>query len=726
MASFVSELKRRNVFRVGIAYAVGGSLIAEIAGTLEDALSLPEWFDTVFVVALLIGFPVALIVSWAYEMTSKGLVKTAEVDADASITHSTGKRLNVITIGAVVLLIAAFFARPYIAPSNGLGAGARDITASTSGSASIAVLPFVNLSSDPEQEYFSDGISEEILNVLAKVPDLHVTSRSSAFAFKGKDINIPDVARQLGVAHVLEGSVRKSGTTLRITAQLIEAGGDKHLWSETYDRELENVFEIQDEISAAIVEALKTSLGVGGTIAPVTVAKTANPEAYTEYLLGQHAIKKRTRPDIEVALGHFEKAVALDDQYAPAYSGLALAHYLLSNTPGAYGIRPFGEILLEAEPGLDRALALDPNNSEAHAVRGLILNSQRDYERANTFYKRAIELNPSNINARVWYAQNVASLGQVREQFEAYKEAYRIGPLEPLVLTNYVAALNERAIFDEQEEVLRRFETVDPGPAAYRRVAMMMTQGKLAEAVIYGLEAMEKYPNVLRLRSTVSIAIGKMGLVDEGRRLWPDPDNPGGYIGQTASAEERLEAARKVYEADPENPGLIYNVMFGYWGVGDFAQAEALARRILRGLPENQRPTDFANWVIAIADWRRGDKEAAEARLAPIEAIMNNAIDAGLKDNVFQGAAIAQMIHGNREASLDYMRQYIDIGDYDIDVMKSINKMLNVTDDADFVALVQEVEDYIASSRRTIIEAACSDPGFAVWKPLLETCAAVG
>lgn len=722
MAGLFAELKRRNVIRVAVAYGVSGWLIAQVATTLEESLNLPEWFDTTIVAVLLIGFPIALIISWAYEITPEGLKKTSDADAKGSIAHKTSTRLDFITIGAVLLLIISFFSQPYLTGESGVARQSPPKVQAEAGNASIAVLPFVDLSPEGDQEYFSDGISEEILNVLAKTPDLHVTSRSSAFAFKNKDINIPEVARQLGVAHVLEGSVRKSGTTLRITAQLIEAGNDRHLWSETYDRELENIFEIQDEISAAIVDALKASLGIKAGSRPVVVAKTANPEAYTEFLLGQHAIHKRTNSDIKVALGHFQKAIELDNEYAPAFAGFALAHYLLSNSPGAYGTRFLEEALRDAEPALARALKLDPLNSDVHAVQGLIFNARRQFEKSAAALEKAIELNPSNTDARVWYAQTLGDMGRAADQFEAYKEAYEIDPLAPLVLTNYLNELNQRQMFMEQEPVLARLETIQPDNATLRRSLKLRSERRIADSIAVALQGAARYPNFLRLRTGASISVANLGLAEEGRRLWPFPDNMEGFILATATSAERLQVSRSAFEADPENPGNIYNLMFGYWSTGDLKQAETIAKRIRRNLPENRRDTDFANWVLAVGAWQRGDNENVDRILKPLERQMREVLKSGITGGIYQGMSMANRMRGERQEALRYMQLYVESGEFNLTVLRSLYDVMQLTGDEEFERLFTMMRDYVESERRKLLVQACAEPGFDVWQPLPATC----
>lgn len=724
MANLFTELKRRNVLRVAASYVVISWLAIEVSSTLEETLALPAWFDTVVFAFLALGFPIALIFSWAFELTPEGLKKTEDVDTDSSVLHHTAKRLDVVTLGALVIGIALLFARPYIAPGPlPLVEAATKAPQTEAGAASIAVLPFVDLSPDNDQEYFSDGISEEILNVLAKIPDLHVTSRSSAFAFKDKDVNIPDVAKQLGVAHVLEGSVRKAGTTLRITAQLIEAETDKHLWSETYDRELKNIFEIQDEISAAIVDALKASLGIEAQTTAQNVAQTANPEAYTEYLLGQHAIHKRTNADITVALAYFEKAVALDPNYAPAHVGLALAHYLLSNSGGAYGTRILEDALSDAEPALDKAFALDPFSGEAHAVAGLILKARGDYEQASVKLEKAIELNPSNTDAYVWYAQTLGDMGRDADQFAVYKQAYEIDPLAPLVLSNYLNELNQRRMFKEQEPVLERLETVQPEHAAHRRSLKLASERRLADAIINALEGIEQYPNASQLKIWASFALARLDFVDAGRSLWPFPDNMTNFSNALANPEERLETAREAFEADPNNPATIGALMFAHWATGDLTQAERIAKRFIRTLPDERKDTDFANWILATSAWKRGETDVVNRILPPLEAQMQNTLETGIKGGVNQGLAVAQLLRGNREAALENLQLFIDSGDSNLLGLDGFYRGLGIAEDPGFMALRADMKGYVDSSRKQVLRAACGKPGFEIWTPKPETCA---
>lgn len=328
--SLFEELKRRNVFKVGTAYLVLAWVVIQVTAEAVPALHLPEWVNSLVFFLGAIGFPFVLLFAWAFELTPEGIKLESEIDRTESITQETGKSLNTLIISLLVVALAYFIYESRFSDRTQTDT-TDDVVIdtveeakqsakpdrNTSTTTTIAVLPFVNMSKDPEQEYFSDGISEEILNVLAQLPNLQVTSRSSAFAFKGKEINLSEVAQKLGVAHVLEGSVRKDGNFIRVTAQLIDAETDKHLWSANYDRELKNIFAIQDDISSSIVAALKEKLNLDLNT-EIVAATEVDLQAHEAYLKGRALVESRNMDQLRLALVEFEKAIAIEPDYANA------------------------------------------------------------------------------------------------------------------------------------------------------------------------------------------------------------------------------------------------------------------------------------------------------------------------------------------------------------------------------------------------------------------------
>ncbi len=393
--SLIAELKRRNVFRVAAAYLALGWIVTQVTSTVAPMLHLPPWVAPVVLWIGAIGFPFVVMFAWIYELTPEGLKKEHEVERAESITRHTGQRLDYLVIALLVIAIGLFAFhefRPASRERVTVVATAKPNAAApaTAVDRSVAVLPFVDMSASRDQEYFADGISEEVLNLLAKVPQLRVIARTSSFSFKGKEADIAEIARKLGVAHVLEGSVRTSGDKVRITAQLIRASDSSHLWSETYDRELTDVFAVQDEIAAAVVAQLKVSL-LGA--APKT--RATDPRAYGYFLQARELARQYNVAAFEKAARLYQQALAIDPSYAPANVGLAVVYFgqadLAVLTPQ--------QTLAQSREVLDRAVQADPEYAPAYAY--MAQNEtfiERDFPAAARHLERAFELDPGNID----------------------------------------------------------------------------------------------------------------------------------------------------------------------------------------------------------------------------------------------------------------------------------------------------------------------------------------
>jgi TolB-like protein len=455
----LKEMRRRNVFKVATVYLIASWLLIQIAETTFPALSLPEWTVTFVVMLLLMGLPIALILAWAFEVTPEGIKKTAEVPVDQSITPTTGQRINYLIIGTLA------FAVVFLATTHGGFRLGGDSSGDETGPRSIAVLPFVNMSGDAENEYFSDGLSEELLNLLAQVDGLRVAARTSSFFFKGQNEDLRDVGEKLGVAHVLEGSVRKSGNRIRVTAQLIKVEDGFHLWSDTYDYEMDDVFRIQDEISLAVVDALKVNL-LGEERQRLTKRATTNVEAHNLYLRGRQFLHLRTLESIEQAEKLFEQAVRMDPDYALAYSGLADAVSLLATN---HQMMPVETAYERTAPLLERAMALDPESAEVWASKGLAEMNIRQLDKAEAALKRSMELNPSYAPAYLWYASALGETpGRSEEAIEVLRKTLEIDPLSRVAQNNIAFNLMQLGRYEEAETQMRRLITLDPDyPTGY-------------------------------------------------------------------------------------------------------------------------------------------------------------------------------------------------------------------------------------------------------------------
>ncbi len=414
MSDFYSELKRRNVVRVGIAYAVAGGLIIEVLDTIAPRLGMADWVPTIIIITVLIGLPIALFFSWSYEITPQGLKKTHEVDADASLTHSTGRRLDFAIIGMLVLALGYFVWDKF-------GAEPALETGEVTAKVSIAVLPFTDMSAAQDQEYFGDGIAEEIINRLVSIDALKVTSRTSAFSFKKSNLSIPEIAAVLGARYVVEGSVRSAGNQLRVTAQLIEVASDTHLWSETYDRQMDDIFAVQDDISASIATALEVRLVGGAT----TERPTENIEAYRLYLQGHHLFLLRGAANTEKAKEYFTEAVALDPEFAEAWAYLAISTAILP----AYNTEYDPETaMVRAGEAVDRALAIDPDLAQAWVTQGYILLHNFDWAKARAALERAVELNPHNDTGWLYLSLSYLYTGFPADALAMAERAVEITP----------------------------------------------------------------------------------------------------------------------------------------------------------------------------------------------------------------------------------------------------------------------------------------------------------
>ncbi|MEJ2275429.1 MAG: hypothetical protein P8Y01_12785 [Woeseiaceae bacterium] len=406
--SFIGELKRRNVIRVAILYFVSAWLLLQLTDVLSSLLPVPEWTGSLVFLLLLIAFPPALIFAWVYEMTPEGLKREKDVDRSRSITPVTGKKINTVIVVLLVLAIGGMIV-DRLHPETAPPAEPLAATGETAGNVprnSIAVLPFADLSEAGDQQFFTDGLSEELLNLLVRIDGLRVASRTSAFAFRDSSLGIPEIASTLGVAHVLEGSVRKSGDRIRITAQLIDATTDRHLWSENFDRELEDIFAIQDEIGSAIVAALKDEFGLLDGSAVDVTASTTNMDAYALYLEAREKFIRRE--DLLGSIDLFRRAVELDPGFARAWEGLAAVEIVTDDWVWDDGV----DHAPRAVEAARKALSIDPSLSMPYAVLGLYETSENlDHLVAEDFYRQAVELDPKNATGWLWYGILMHELG---------------------------------------------------------------------------------------------------------------------------------------------------------------------------------------------------------------------------------------------------------------------------------------------------------------------------
>jgi len=552
LRNFFSELKRRNVYKVAVAYAIVGWLLVQIATQVFPFLEIPNWVVRLVIAIVVIGFPITLVIAWAFEATPQGVQRTEVADRmPAAPGQKKHAWIYVVVIGAA-LSVGLFFLGRYTA--------SRKQTESAELPAkSIAVLPFENLSEEKGNAYFAEGVQDEILTHLAKIADLKVISRTSTQRFKSSPDNLPQIAKQLGVANILEGTVQKAADQVRVNVQLINAASDAHLWAESFDRKLTDIFAVESDIAKTIADTLQAKL-TGSEKISIAKTPTVNPEAYELYLKGRFFWNKRTGPDLRKAIGYFDQAISKDPSYALAYAGLADSYLLLP----AFGAASPQDSIPQAKAAAKHALELDDTLAEAHASSGRILSGYDfAFEQSIREFERAIQLNPNYATAHHWISSG--PLTALARFDRAIAEGRRAVELDPLSLVNnvdlgwvYFAARR----YDEAIAQMRKTIEIDSRfyLAHYYLGEAFQLKGQLADAIAEYRKAVELDDDPFAL-ALLGQAYARAGQRDEAQKI---------LTRLTEEAKSRYVSA--------------YAVALMFIGLGDKEQAmDALERAFREG-----------------------------------------------------------------------------------------------------------------------------------------------
>jgi TolB-like protein/Tfp pilus assembly protein PilF len=455
-----TELKRRNVYKVAVAYAVVGWLLIQVATQVFPFLEIPNWMIRIVILLTALGFPVALVIAWAFELTPEGIKRTEA--ADAARQRSRGGVWIAVVVVAAMLSLGLFFLGRYTAGR--ATSGVSDPAATSNAQKSIAVLPLVNTSGDPSNEYFSDGLSEELIAVLAKIPELKVIGRSSSFFFKGKSNDSAAIGQKLGVANLIEGSVRKQGDRVRIIAELISAADGRSLWSETYDRELKDVFAVQVEIAKSVAEQMKVRL-LGEKTRSDAAPSNQNPAAHNAVLQSDFYFQQQTAESIRKAISFAQEAVGLDPNYALAYAKLSQAwrqygaSFATDNAEKAYE---------EARVAAEKAVSLAPDLVEVRKAIGWIsMTPALDFRTAEKEFRRALELSPNDAGAKNALSYSLMAQGRLAEAEQACREAISLDPLLTTLWYNLGRLAVARGSYKDGEETFHKGLEIQPQAARF-------------------------------------------------------------------------------------------------------------------------------------------------------------------------------------------------------------------------------------------------------------------
>ncbi len=678
--SLLAELKRRNVFRVAALYGAVAWLLLQVGDVIVEPLELPTWTMKVLIFLLAAGFVVAVVIAWIFELTPEGLKRDTGA-FDRTIFASAVRRSLNVAIVVTLLVAAGWFVWSRFETEQPDGSAARDRPATGAPAVhTLAVLPFASMSSDEDDGYFADGLSEELLNLLASIDGLKVAGRTSSFYFKGRNEDLRAIGRQLGVANILEGSVRRAGTRVRVTAQLIDAEDGFHLWSETYDRELSDVLELQDDIGRKVADALKVQLL--GDAKPERAAKpraSIDPEAYSLYLVARSKVRERGVENLRSALQLFRDATKHDPAFANAYAGESIALGLLwSNHGEGDAAAPYAQ----AEAAARRAITLDPASSDANAAMGRTLMLRETAEgvklpEARRYLEQAVALDPSNATAVYWLARFEGRAGNADRALELYDRALELDPLEFIAGSARAELLSSLGRGDEALAEFERLSRVYPDNNTllrnYAGTAMTWGQFERALALSDLTDASDMWSNlgIWAIRwSWGDVAGARQALSQVKGSEVADWGREAALAGMDRDFEklyrlDRAMAASPAGDSAMAQGALAYSsAMTGRWEESS-------------GLIRKRRPEAFAEQPVVTADWAceaggmavvreklgdaAGARRLAEAALVTWEhsPLLRNPNDLMCRARLLVAA-------GRRDEAIDAVRAAVDAGYRDL------------------------------------------------------------
>jgi len=718
LSAVLTELNRRKVLRTVGAYAVSVFVMLQLMDAAVEPLRIPDWLPTLVVIVLILGFPLVFILAWIFEVTPDGVKKTTT----AGLLTGTQNTLlfSMMMLGMVGLGYGfyGYYSNVLISDDPGNGPPAvtqqREFVAPEN---SIAVLPFADMSVDSSQGYFTDGIAEEILNVLAKVDGLHVAARTSSFAFRGIDKDIREIGRLLNVRTILEGSIRKSGDQIRMTAQLINVEDGYHIWSETYERKLEDVFAIQDEIASAIATALVDSFA---GLEQKPTSRSSDLAAFEAYRTGRLHWWRRSPGELQKAITLFAKALEHDPSFAPAYAGIADSWLLLS----LYGNLTNMKATERAMPMIEKALAIDPESAEAFAALGLARWQIGQRDAGESALRQAIKLNEDYIPAYLWLGGLLGDLGRLPEESQILQQAMAIDPLNELLAINYAGSLSNRGDYEAGKDLLQGLISLRPDSATLLRISSghAMQNGDLVGGWRYANQSYELEPDSPAVIQTLASAWESVGVTDKAERLLLDGleianDNNGlrsNYFFLLLK-QGRLEKAERLVQEQygdsveglPEQIQQYYYFQKGMISLvrGDKDTARELIERGIRedfGQGWSGEQVHFMTLSSAL-QIDAGNVELAEQRLTNAERAVRRARINGMDNaDIYYTESSIHALRGESRAALDSLQGAYEHGFRGIWMLEMDVRMESLRQEPQFVAIKQKIERDIAQARSEV------------------------
>jgi len=718
LSAVLTELNRRKVLRTVGAYAVAVFVVLQLMDAAVEPLRLPDWLPTLVVIALILGFPLVFILAWQFEITPEGVKKTSTAGL-LTVAQNT-LLFGMMMVGMLGLGYGfyGYYSNVFVLSTpNGTTPPVtqqRDFVAPEN---SIAVLPFADMSADSSQAYFTDGIAEEILNVLAKVKGLHVAARTSSFAFRELNKDVREIGRLLNVRTILEGSIRKSGDKIRMTAQLINVEDGYHIWSETYERKLEDVFVIQDEIASAIATALVDSF-TGLEQKPLS--RSQDLAAFEAYRTGRLHWWRRSPGELQKAITLFAKSLEHDPLYAPAYAAIADSWLLLSS----YGNLTNMKATERAMPMIEKALEIDPESAEAFAALGLARWQIGQLDAGESAFRQAIKLNNNYVPAYLWLGGLLAELGRLPEENQILQQAMEIDPLNELLAINFAGNLSRRGDDKAGIELLEELIALRPDSATLLRTISghVMKSGDLVAAWRYANQSYQLEPESPVIIETLANAWESMGAMDEAERLLLD----GLEIASENSSlkmtyfflllrQGRLEKAeRMVYEQFGDKPEELPAQLQKYYyfqksmislAAGDKDTARGLIEQVFQDNPETGWKGELVYFMTLSSALQReaGNVELAEQRLTSAERAVRRARINGVDDaSIYYTESSIHALRGESGAALDSLQSAYDRGFRKIWMLKEDLRLESLHQEPQFAAIKQQIERDIAQARSEV------------------------